>query len=67
MTTMARVRVLRVEATAAGDHILSDICDVWISGEDSDGTGTTLGIPCSFEHAQREIERVLAEEDARVR
>ena len=59
--TTKQIRALRDEALLAGDSIQVDLCDVVLSGEDSDGTGTTLGTPCSLEYAQCECERVIAE------
>ena len=64
MKTTKQIRALRDEALLAGDSIQVDLCDVVLSGEDSDGTGTTLGTPCSLEYARRACARVIASAEA---
>ena len=57
--TIAQIRALRDEAHLAGDPITADMCQIAIDNEDSDGTGTTLGTPCTVERARAEIARVI--------
>lgn len=59
--TTGQIRALRDDAAVHGDLVMVDICNVALSGEDSDGTGTTIGTPCSLSHAQLECTRVLNE------
>ena len=59
--THGQIRALRYEAKLAGDDVMADICDVALSGVDSDGSGTTLGKPLTFASARAECERVIAE------
>ena len=68
--TKADLRALRMEALAAGDQIQADLCDVAISGEDSDGTGTTLGTPvphaCAYAACIDAINSARAMDDSEV-
>ena len=64
VVTDRQIRALRYEAKLAGDDVMADICDVALSGEDSDGSGTTLGKPLSVADARAECERVIAEAEA---
>lgn len=62
----AQVRQLRDEAGAAGDAITVDLCDIVLSGEDSDGSGTSLGAPCTLEQASRAVSRTIFNARAQV-
>lgn len=57
--TNARIRLLRDEAGAANDPITVELCEIALSGEDSDGSGTTLGKPCTVEQARASILNVI--------
>ena len=66
MTTRTIVKALREEAALAGDSIAVDLCDVVLSGEDSDGTGTTLGRPLTLEAATLAVDEMIASAAAQV-
>jgi hypothetical protein len=58
--TTKQIKQLRDEALAANDLITADLCTIALSGEDSDGAGTTLGTPCTLAQALAKCERVIA-------
>lgn len=64
--TNLQIKRLRDEARLAGDVIMADICDVALSSEDSDGTGTVLGKPLTVADARAECARVIADTEAMV-
>ena len=66
MTSKTNVKALREEAALAGDSIAVDMCDVVLSGEDSDGTGTTLGRPLTLEAATLAVDEMIASATAQV-
>lgn len=57
--TDKQIRQLSSEAAQAGDLIQVDLCNIALSGEDSDGTGTTLGTPCTVEYARQACADVI--------
>ena len=60
MATRTIVKALREEAALAGDSIAVDLCDVVLSCEDSDGTGTTLGLPLTLDAATLAVDEMIA-------
>ncbi len=62
--TILQIRTLRDEAIAAGDPVLRDMCAIALSNRDSDGTGTTLGTPCTVADAIYEILEVINHAEA---
>ena len=66
MTSKTNVKALREEAALTGDSIAVDLCDVVLSGEDSDGTGTTLGRPLTLEAATLAVDEMIASAAAQV-
>lgn len=57
--TTAQIKTLRTEAKRAGDVIMADICDVALSGKNSNGHGTTLGKPLTFAKAISECVKAI--------
>lgn len=57
--TRQQIRQLRDEAREHDDPITADLCTIALDGEDSDGTGTTLGTPTTVAQARAEIARVI--------
>ena len=57
--TNKQIRALRDGAAEADDPITVDFCTIALGNEDSDGTGTTLGKPCTVEQARAECARVI--------
>jgi hypothetical protein len=66
MATRQQIKAFREEAALAGDSIAADLCDVVLSGEDSDGTGTTLGRPLTLEAATLAVDAMIASAAAQV-
>lgn len=62
--TDAQISALRSEAASVGDLVMVDLCDVALSGVDSDGSGTTLGLPCTVAHARAEIATSISNAEA---
>ena len=66
MATRQQIKAFRGEAYMVGDSIAVDLCDVVLSGEDSDGTGTTLGAPLTLEAATLAVDAMIASASAQV-
>lgn len=47
----SRIRQLRDNARLANDVLMAELCEIALSGADSDGSGTALGRPCTLEEA----------------
>lgn len=50
---------LLAEAQADNDVLTADLCTIALKGRDSDGTGTTLGLPCTVVSARTTIADVI--------
>lgn len=54
-----QIRGLRRQAYVAGDLLQAELCDVALSGEDSDGFGTALGLPVTCAAARAACARLI--------
>jgi hypothetical protein len=63
VTANEMIRALRESADVEGDKIQAEMCEIALSGEDSDGSGTTLGRPMTASDARAECLRVCRQSE----